>query len=156
MNMGPPLTFDLPQGWTLRKVATTLARRWLPPFRAIPVSKRAPWMVQPIVEEPDKTGNPLWEPGISTEEYEERLDRTGLSWAIRAKAGRGSGTVLARLVMSEHKPMTFHLVCSLDSFPETLFDTERLARFLEPQSSQGVDGLFAGLLIENGFQLATA
>lgn len=156
MNMGPPLTFDLPQGWTLRKVATALARSWLPPFRATTVVKRAPWMVQPVVEELDKAGAPLWEPGISTQEYEMRLDRTDLSWVIRAKAGRSSGTILARLAMSENDPLTFHLVCSQDSIPDTLFDAERLARFVEPQKSAGMDGLFAGLLIANGFHLASA
>jgi hypothetical protein len=156
-NMGTPLTFDLPQGWTLRKVATALARVWLPPFRAIPITKRAPWMVQPIVEETDTTQGPLWERGISTEEYEERLNRAGLCWAIRAKAGRGSGTILARLVMTDEQlPMTFQLVCSRDSFPEALFDAGRLAEFMDPQSAVGVNGLFAGLLLENGFQLATA
>lgn len=155
-NMGTPLTFDLPQGWTLRKVATTLARVWLPPFRATPLTKRAPWMVQPVVEETDTTQGPLWERGISTQEYEERLERTDLCWVIRAKAGRSTGTVLARLAMSEHLPMTFQLVCSMDSFPETLFDADRLAEFLEPQHGTGPDGLFAGLLLEHGFQLASA
>lgn len=155
-NMGTPLTFDLPPGWTPRKVATALARVWLPPFRAIPVTKRAPWMVQPIVEETDQNGGPLWEPGISTQEYEDRMNRTDLCWAIRAKAGRSSGTILARLAMSEHLPTTFQMVCSSDSFPEALFDTDRLAEFLETQRTTGVDGLFAGLLIENGFQLASA
>jgi hypothetical protein len=58
--------------------------------------------------------------------------------------------------MNEHLPMTFQLVCSRDSFPETLFDNERLAAFLDPQHADGVDGLFAGLLLENGFHLASA
>lgn len=155
-NMGTPLTFALPQGWTLRQVATALARVWLPPFRAIPATKRAPWMVQPIVEETDTTQGPLWEPGISTEEYEQRLNRDGLCWSIRAKAGRSSGTVLARLSLNEHRPKTFQLVCSQDSFPDTLFDADRLATFLEPHKAAGVDGLFAGLLLENGFHLASA
>jgi len=155
MNMGTPLTFDLPVGWTLRRVATALARVWLPPFRAVSAVKRAPWMVQSIVES-DATRAPLWEPGISTEEYEARMDRTDLCWAIRAKAGRSSGTILARFTMSELHPMAFQLVCSRDSFPESLFDAERLAQFLEAQSDSGADGLFPGLLIENGFQLASA
>jgi hypothetical protein len=155
-NMGTPRTFDLPQGWTLRQVATALARVWLPPFRAIPVTKRAPWLVQSIMEQTDKTEGPLWERGISTAEYEERLNRSGLCWAIRAKAGRSSGIILARLAMGEDLPMTFQLVCSRESFPETLFDAERLTEYLEPASTDEVDGLFAGLLIENGFHLATA
>ncbi|HWI53440.1 MAG TPA: hypothetical protein VNT01_14965 [Symbiobacteriaceae bacterium] len=156
MNMGMTLTFDLPQGWTLRKVATALAREWLPPFRAIPAAKRAPWMVQPIVEESGPAGTPLWEPGISTEDYEERLERADLSWAIRAKAGRGNGTILARLAMSEQQPMAFQLVCSQDTFPESLFDAGKMSEFLEGRSAPAADSLFPTLLMENGFQLATA
>lgn len=158
MNMGTTLTFDMPQGWTLRRVATALARVWLPPFRAVPAVKGAPWMVQPIVNQPEEDTAPLWERGISTEEYEERLDRAGLCWSIRAKAGRSKGTVLARLAMSEDQPTTFVMECSPDSFPESLFDAEKLAQFLEGRSGSETDkdGLFAGLLMENGFQLASA
>lgn len=112
-------------------------------------------MVQPIVEESDETGGPLWERGISTEEYEDRLDRVGLCWAIRAKAGRSKGTILARLAISEDHPMTLEMVCSQDSFPTTLFDPDKLAEFLETQDRQGADGLFAGLLIGNGFRLTS-
>ncbi|MGE5672668.1 MAG: hypothetical protein ACM3XM_02105 [Mycobacterium leprae] len=155
-NMGTPLTFDLPEGWTLQKVATALVRVWLPPFRAIPLTKRAPWTVQPIVEETDETQGPLWEPGISTQEYEKRLNRSGLTWAIRAKAGRTYGTILARLAMSADLPMSFQLYCSTESFPETLFDADLLTEFLTPQSGAGADGFFAGLLLANGFQLTTA
>lgn len=154
MNMGTPLTFDLPQGWTLRKVATALAREWLPPFRSVPAVKGPPWMVQPIMEESVHAGGPLWEPGISTEEYEERLDQAGLSWSIRAKSGRSKGTILARLAISESRPETFEMVCCQDSFPDTLFDADKLAHFLETSRRAGADGLFAGLLLKNGFQLA--
>ncbi len=156
MNMGTTLTFDMPQGWTLRKVATALARVWLAPFRAVPVVKAAPWMVQPIVDDPSETPAPLWEPGISTEEYEARLDRTDLCWSIRAKAGRSKGCILARLAMSKDDPARFHMVCSLDAFPETLFDAAKLAEFLEARKTAPGDGVFAGLLFENGFQLASA
>lgn len=155
MNMGTTLTFDMPQGWTLRKVATALAREWLPPFRAVPAVKKAPWMVQPIVSEQDEAVAHLWERGITTEEYEKRLDRSVLSWSIRAKAGRSHGSILARLTVSEDQPMTFDLVCSQDPFPESLFDTDKLARFMDGSGGHP-DGLFAGLLIENGFQLASA
>jgi hypothetical protein len=155
MNMGKTLTFALPEGWTLRKVATALAREWLPPFRAIPVAKRAPWMVQPIVEETGTASQPLWEPGISTEDYEERLGRSDLRWAIRAKAGRSSGTILARLAMSDEHPTMFDLEWSTESFPDSLFDAGKLAEFLEAQPETGADGLFAGLLLENGFELAS-
>jgi len=153
MNAGTTLTFTLPQGWTLRQVATALAREWLPPFRAVPATKGIPWMVQPIVEESDETGGPLWEPGISTEEYEGRLDRAGLQWAIRAKAGRSKGTILARLAMGADHPATLQLVCCQDSFPATLFDADKLAQYLESQGTTGADGLFGGILVENGFQL---
>lgn len=152
MNIGVTRTFGLPQGWTLRQVATAIAREWLPPFRAVPTVKGAPWMVQPIVEESETSGGPLWEPGISTEEYESRMNRAGLKWAIRAKAGRGKGTILARLAMSAEHPAAFQLVCSQDSFPATLFDSDKLARFAEEQGGEGADGLFGGLLVENGFR----
>lgn len=112
-------------------------------------------MVQPIVEdELGEAGAPLWEPGISTEEYEERLDRSGLGWAIRAKAGRSRGTILARLAMSAEHPATLLLVCSQDSFPESLFDANKLALFLSAQGTEGPEGLMSGLLLENGFQPA--
>jgi hypothetical protein len=156
MNMGTTLTFDMPQGWTLRKVATALAREWLPPFRAVAVVKRAPWMVQPIVGEQGEAVAPLWERGITTEEYEQRLEREGLSWSIRAKAGRHVGSILARLTMSEDQPKTFDMVCSQDSFPESLFDEDKLAQFIEAGSGGETDGLLPGLLIANGFHLASA
>jgi hypothetical protein len=152
MNIGEARTYRLPQGWTLRQVATALARQWLPPFRAVSAVKGAPWMVQPIVDESATSGGPLWEPGISTEEYENRMNRTDLHWAIRAKAGRGKGTILARLAMSAEHPGAFQLVCSQESFPATLFDNEKLARFAEEQGGEGADGLFGGLLVENGFR----
>lgn len=153
MNMGTTLRFDMPQGWTLRKVATALAREWLPPFRAIPVVKRAPWMLQPIVMEKGENAAPLWEPGITTEEYEQRLDRSGLSWSIRAKAGRNHGHILAQLTVTG-EANTFCMVCSTDSFPDSLFDTEKLAHFTDTDGSGSADGLFAQLLLQNGFQLA--
>lgn len=156
MNMGTTLTFDMPHGWTLRKVATALAREWLPPFRAIPVVKRAPWMVQPIVGEQGGVGAPLWEAGITTEEYEKRLDRSGLSWTIRAKAGRHYGSTLARLTMGEGQASTFEMVCSQELFPESLFDADKLAHFMDGESSGQADGLFQRLLLKNGFQLASA
>ena len=155
MNVGTTLAFDLPQGWTLRKVATSLVRVWLPPFRSERVGKTPPWSVQPVLEDSAGTA-PLWEPGISTEAYEERLDRDGVCWAIRARAGKGHGTILARLAMSEGQPTTFELVCTRDSFPETLFDAEKLANFLDTQGADGAEGLFAGLLAENGFKLASS
>ncbi|HWI64707.1 MAG TPA: hypothetical protein VNT75_23005 [Symbiobacteriaceae bacterium] len=152
MNMGTTLTFDLPQGWTLRQVASSLARVWLPPFRAKPVHKGAPWMVQPVMEEPAEAGAPLWEAGITTEEYQERLDRADLQWTIRAKAGRNKGTVLARLALRPGNPTSFEMVCSQDSFPATLFDDDKLHEFLKAQGTTGADGLFGGLLVQNGFR----
>jgi hypothetical protein len=151
MNMGTTLTFHLPDGWTLRRVATAMAREWLPPFRAVPVVKAAPWMVQPVVDESETAAAPLWEPGITTEEYEERLNHT-LRWSIRAKAGRGKGTILARLAMTEDDAATFQMVCAPETFPETLFDSTKLAEFMDANP----DGLFVGLLTGNGFELASA
>jgi hypothetical protein len=156
MSMGTTTMFLLPQGWTLRKVAIALAREWLPPFRAVPVVKAAPWMVQPVVEEPGGHDGPLWEPGISTEDYEERLNRNDLCWQIRAKAGRSKGTVLARLAMSKDHPMTFQMECCQDTFPETLFDAEKLGQFLAESGENRSAGLIAALLSDNGFSLASA
>jgi hypothetical protein len=156
MNMGTTLAFNLPNGWTLRKVATALAREWLPPFRAVPVEKGASWLVQPIMEETDESEGPLWEPGISTVEYERRLDRPGLGWAVRAKSNRGKTSkamILARFTMRADQPDRFEMVCAQDSLPDTLFDAEKLGQFLANHSKTGADGLFAGLLIEHGFQL---
>lgn len=155
MNIGEPMAFNMPEGWTLRRVATALARDWLVPFRAEPGVKSTRWVVQPIVEEPNDAKGPLWESGISTEEYEERLDRPGLRWAIRARTGRGAGTILARLALKEGDPGTFVLECSQESFPQTLFDGGKLTEFLESQGKEGATGLMSGLLLENGFQMVS-
>jgi hypothetical protein len=157
-NMGTARTFDLPEGWSLRKVATAMAREWLPPFRAEPVAKGAPWLVQPIMEETTDIEGPLWEAGISTEEYENRLDRPSLNWAVRAKSSRGKtskAVILARFSTDENDPGKFQMVCTQDAFPEALFDQEKLATFFTDHGEAGVDGLFAGLLAENGFQLTS-
>lgn len=156
MNMGTTLRFDMPQGWTLRKVATALAREWLPPFRAVPVVKRAPWLLQPIVGEQPGAAVPLWEPGISTAEYEQRLEHSDLTWSIRAKSGRSHGSVLARLTVSADQPRTFHMEIMADSYPESLFDAEKLARFMDSEGDRPTDGLFARLLFQNGFRLSPA
>lgn len=150
-NMGAAQTFVLPEGWTHRRVAVALAREWLEPFRPEVVSKSTRWIVQPIVEKP-ANGLPLWEDGISTEEYERRLERTDLIWSVRAKSGRSNGLILARLTRDESRPMTFDMVCSQDSVPETLIDPSRMAAFLEDHHLQGVEGLFTGLLLDHGFQ----
>lgn len=131
-----------------------MVREWLPPFRAEPAAKAARWVVQFVMENPDETEAPLWEPGISTEEYEERLDRANLSWAIRATAGRGKGIILARLVNSSEPPATFQLVCSQGAFPEALFDAEKVAEFLQPRGSVRPEDLFAALLVHYGFEPA--
>lgn len=155
-NMGTTLAFTLPEGWTLRKVATALAREWLPPFRAVPVEKGTSWMVQPIMEETDASEGPLWEAGISTEEYERRLDRPGLNWAVRAKSkhGRTSRTlILARFTMREEQPV-FEMVCTTEALPESLFDPAKLAEYLANHETPGAEGLFVGLLKEHGFEQA--
>jgi hypothetical protein len=149
------MTFHLPENWTLRKVATALVREWLPPFRAEPAVKAARWVVQSVVEDQGKGEAPLWEAGISTSEYEERLDRADLCWAIRASARRGKGTILARLAMSKEEPgNTFELVCPPGTLPEALFDTEKLEQYLKVEGNAGMEELFAALLTGNGFQLA--
>ncbi|MFZ5814575.1 MAG: hypothetical protein ACOY93_04675 [Bacillota bacterium] len=112
-------------------------------------------MLQPIVRELGQAVAPLWEPGISTEEYEKRLDRSGLSWSVRAKAGRNHGSILARLTMNEDQAMTFDMECSQDSFPESLFDAEKLACFMDEGSGGQANVLFPRLLLKNGFRLTT-
>jgi hypothetical protein len=152
MSIGTTLTFRLPDGWTVRKVASVMAREWLPPFRAEPTVKAARWVVQSVMEDPGNADAPLWEAGISTQEYEARLERADLCWAIRASAGRGRSTILARL--APMKDNSFQMVPCQVVFPETLFDTEKLELFLKERNIEGVEGLFAGLLTSNDFQLA--
>lgn len=157
LNLGATQTFELPQGWTLRKVAASLAREWLAPFRPQVVVKSARWAVQPIVEKP-ANGQPLWEVGISTAEYEHRLERPDLNWSVQARlqarAGQPRGMVLARLIMNPSRPMTFDMACSQDELPATLIDPDKLAAFLEAHGIAGAEGLFASLLIQNGFHVA--
>ena len=152
MGNGSAKTFRLPEGWTLRKVATVLAREWIPPFRAEPAHRAARWVVQPVVEDPGEAGAPLWEAGISTDEYEARLERPDLSWIIRASAGRGKSTVLARLVMNEDQPGTFDMTVTEAAFPPALFDTEKMDEYLRDQGAAEEDGLFAILLTSHGFK----
>lgn len=151
MSIGTTLTYQLPDGWTLRKVAATMVREWLPPFRAEPPAKAARWVIQSVMEEIQKDQPPLWEAGISTEEYEERLDRAELRWLIRASAGRGKGTVLARFSPCS-EPGCFELVCGESTLPDNLFDNEKVDQFLKEHETEGVPGLFATLLANNGFE----
>lgn len=154
MSTCATLTFHLPQGWTLRKTATAMVQEWLPPFRAEPAMKAARWVVQSVMDEADKSEAPLWEAGISTDEYESRLDRSVFSWAIRATAGRGKGTVLARLAANKEQPGTFQLICSPTPIPEALFDAGKVDELLRSLGTAGEDNLFAALLIQHGFQRA--
>jgi len=153
--MGAAQTFELSEGWTLRKVATALVREWLVPFRPAVVLKSARWVVQPVVEEP-ANGRPLWEEGISTEEYERRLESPDLAWSVRAKTGRLRGLILARLTLNQNRPMTFDMACTQEALPETLIDPAKLAAFLKPHGLAGAEGLFAGLLIDNGLPVASS
>lgn len=154
--MGRPLTFGLPEGWSLRNVATAMAREWLPPFRAETAAKGAPWLVQPIMKETDESEGPLWEPGIATEEYERRLDRPSVNWAVRAKSSRGKtskAVILVRFAVDEQDQSRFSMVPSLEAFPEGLFDQERIDQYLAEHGSAGIEGLYTALLREHGFQL---
>lgn len=152
MNIGATQTFELPEGWTLRRVATALAREWLAPFRPTVVAKSARWIVQPVVEEP-ADGQPLWEEGISTAEYEHRLERPDLTWSIRAKSGRLQSVVLARLTLNQNRPMAFDMVCAQDALPETLIDPDQLATFLEAHGLSRTESLLVGLLTDHGFRV---
>lgn len=150
MSNGVTSTFHLPKGWTLRKVAASLAQEWLTPYRAAPAMKAARWVVQAVVD-PDKVEEPLWEAGISTSEYEARLNRPDLTWAVRATAGRGKSTMLARLNMVEDKPDTFEIATYKAPFPETLFDPGKVSEFLEEHDLQTAEDFFPALLQTNGF-----
>lgn len=156
MSMGTALKFDLPQGWTARKVATALAREWLTPFRTEPAVKAPRWLLQPVVEDPGQSGKPLWEAGISTEKYEERMNRADLSWTVRASWGRGRATVLARIIAGKDQVETFQVACTDANLPATLFDTDRVDEFLADQGTSGTSGLFTSLLIDKGFRPAAS
>lgn len=154
MTRSESMKFRLPNGWTLRKVATALAREWLPPFLADAGPKAPRWVLQPVVEQPDGEALPLWEAGITTEEYEQRLERPDLSWVIRANVarGRGKGTVLARLSVNEDQPETIHMSVMQSPIPESVFDSGKVDEFLQARGAQGMEGLMAGLLSGEGFQ----
>ena len=152
MITSSPLQVHLREGWTLRQLVTALVREWLPPLRAAPESKRIRWLVQRIVEAPGGPEAQLWEPGISTREYEARLDRLDVCWSIQARIGRGKGVILAHLAMSSDRPDTVTMLLCLDPFPEALFDAEKLEQFLKvPGSSETAAELFATLLTKHGF-----
>lgn len=152
MSVETAMAFELAEGWTLRKVSRALAREWLPPFRLEPPARKAMWVVQSIAEEQGDDDPPLWEPGISTREYEERVDRADLCWTIRASIGRGNRTVLARLTMSKDRPGTFHLSPCRTEFPESLFDPDKVNEFLQDQGLSGEEGLLAAILKSKGFR----
>ncbi len=153
MSTSPTLNFLLPQGITLRQVANALVQEWLPPFRAEPTFKAARWVLQAVMENPADA--PLWEPGISTSDYETRMEAANLSWAVRATAGRSKGIILARLVrLSDSEHGMFQLVSSQSTFPETLFDAGKVAEFLQGQGPVAEAGFFAALLASNGVKPA--
>lgn len=148
------LTFRLPEGWTVRKVANALAREWLPPFLAEAGPKAPRWVIQPVVEVTDEARAPLWEAGITTEEYEQRLERPDLTWLIRAGASRGrtKGTVLARLSIRATEPETLEMSVTGEPVPTSLFNARKVDEFLQGTDSDPVSGLMAGLLKAEGFQ----
>lgn len=150
MQTDRTLSFRLPEGWTLRKVAIAMAQEWLPPLRVQPARKAARWVVQSVMEGAKDV--PLWEPGISTEEYESRIDRHITSWAIRASAGRGKGVILARLSLDEEDPNIVHLTAGTEPIPEQIFD-EQLVDELKARegTADQPGGLFAALLLQHGF-----
>lgn len=152
MSIRSTMTYQLPEGWTLRKVASAMVREWLQPFRAEQPTKSSRWVIQPVMEPVDKDQPPLWEPGISTEEYERRLDEANLRWCVRATAGRGKGTILARFAMCDDRPDSFEITYSSDPVPETLFDAEKIKEYLGDRAGEGLQGLFHALLADNGFE----
>ncbi|HWI61804.1 MAG TPA: hypothetical protein VNT75_08205 [Symbiobacteriaceae bacterium] len=154
MNAGTTLTFLLPDGWTIRQVASTLVREWLPAFRAQPAPKAARWVVQSVMESSDAASAPLWEPGISTEEYEARLDSADLNWVIRATAGRGKGTVLARFVPVPDRPDAFELICYPAAFPDALFDAPKMEQVSRDYGAGDAGNVFAAILTSHGLRMA--
>ncbi len=154
MTTSTAVEFRLPDGWTLRKVAAALARDLLPPFLAETGPKSPRWVLQPVVETPENGAPPLWQAGISTAEYEERLDHADLAWVIRASVarGRGKGNVLARLRLSPDHPNTFQLTVMQASLPESLLDAQRVSEYLGTRTVRGLEGLFIGLLNQEGIE----
>jgi hypothetical protein len=162
MNMGITQRFELPEGWTIRKVVVALAREWLPPLRPEAVVKSGRWhdrwTVQPIVEVP-ANAQPLWEPGISTAAYEDRLERPDLVWTVQARTGRTrsmpNSIVLVRLSVDPNRPRAFDMVCSAGDLPETLLDPDKVAAFLKEHGHASAEDLFACLLMDHGFRVAS-
>jgi hypothetical protein len=152
MSIGSTMVYHLQDGWTLRKVASTMVREWLQPFRAEPATKATRWVIQSVMEEVDEDQPPLWEPGISTEEYERRLDEANLRWCVRATAGRGKGTILARFSMCDDRPDSFEVACTTDPLPAALFDPEKVDEYLKGRPNRGMQGLIEALLNDNGFE----
>lgn len=156
-------TFELLPGWTIRQVAHQLAREWLthlrPEVAAKAVKWNDRWTIQPIVE-PPANSEPLWEAGISTEEYERRLDHPDVAWTIQARAGRpkvaSNCLVLAHLSMSPKQPMAFDLVSFQVALPELLIDPDKLAAYLAAHSGAQADELIPSLLIDRGFRVTPA
>lgn len=147
--------FHLPAGWTVRKVAVALAQEWLAPFRAEPAAKAPRWVLQPVVQNPSPAGEPLWEAGITTEVYEERMNRPDLAWSVRASCGRGRGMVLARLAAGDDEGTTLVVTCPENGLPATLFDQEAVEQFLAGQEPSGPSGLLTAVLRDHGFTPAT-
>lgn len=155
--------FELLPDWTIRQVAHQLAREWLAEFRpeveARSVRWSDRWTIQPIVE-PPAGSEPLWEAGISTEEYERRLDHPDVVWSIQARAGRPRAAarclVLARLSISPKQPMAFDLVSPQVALPAPLIDPDKLAAYLKAHDGAPADQLIPSLLIDRGFRVANA
>jgi len=129
-----------------------MVREWLQPFRAEQPTRSGRWVIQPVMEEVDEDQPPLWEPGITTEEYERRLDEANLRWCVRATAGRGKGTILARFTLCDDRPDSFVITYPSDPVPDSLFDAEKVEAYLGDRAPEGLQALFDALLAENGFE----
>lgn len=153
MTTSASVRFRLLDGWTLRKVATAMAREWLPPILAKTGPKAPRWLLQPVVETPETGETPLWEAGISTEEYEKRLEHADLSWVIRANVarGRGKGSVLARLSGESDDENTIVMTVFPAALPESLFDKALVQEYLDARGAEGIEALFIGLVADAGF-----
>jgi hypothetical protein len=135
-------------------VVAALVYEWLPPLQADYTVKKARWVVQSVIEDTRENPEPLWSPGISTADYEARLDAAGLTWVVRATWGRGRshrGTILARFSMCPDDPSAFQMEVAPAAVPETLFEATQVEEFLARHGASH-ESLFTALLRSRGVE----
>lgn len=148
--MPVPLAFVLPDDMSLRNLATALASELLPPYLASPARPKGPrWVLKAVIHNPSGTAADLWEAGISTEEYQQRLEDPSLSWQIRADLThtRGRGITLAEV---KHGDTPGSVVVEVADAvkPGTPFDPAKLSEHLGTEPT--MPDLFRTVLTEVG------